>query len=118
MEQVTAWHDGLVKQGRVKAGQALGRRGALVYGANGHGVMDGPFVESQEAVGGYLILRVASLAEATAIARSSPTLPHGITIEVRPLLDECPVFARARQRLNEARFEPALSPSTPRFHER
>lgn len=97
MDQVIAWFEGLKEQGRVKAGQPLGHQGKLVSGKKGQGrtVADGPFAESKEAVGGYLLVRANSLEEATAIARSNPTLDHGITIEVRPVLEECPIFQRA-----------------------
>jgi hypothetical protein len=57
-------------------------------------VVDGPFAESKEAVGGYLVLLADDLNEAVEIARSMPTLKYGITVEVRPILAECPIFQR------------------------
>jgi hypothetical protein len=98
MATVTAWFDGLREQGKVKAGQPLGAQGRIISASKGR-VADGPFVESKEAVGGYLILQNTDLDQATAIARSCPTVEWGITIEVRPLLDECPIFKRAKERL-------------------
>ena len=50
-------------------------------------------------IGGYLMLDVETLDEALAIAKSYPCLQYDITIEVRPLLNECPCFTRARERL-------------------
>jgi len=100
LDDVMAWHDDLAKRGRIKAGQPLARRGTVVTGAKGRGITDGPFVETKEGIGGYLILRAESLDEAVAIAKSSPTLPYDIAVEVRPLLDDCPCYERARQRLN------------------
>ena len=99
MGKAMAWFDGLFKSGRVKAGQPLGPEGKTVSGKNAL-VSDGPFAESKEAVGGYLLVQVADEAEAVAIAKSSPMLEFGVTIEVRPVLQECPVFQRARQKLN------------------
>jgi hypothetical protein len=99
MSQVLAWFEGLKEQGRVKAGQPLGPGGRTVSGA-GHGlVADGPFAESKEAVGGYLLLQANTLDEAVAIAKSNPTLEYGVTIEVRPVLEECPIFERAKKQL-------------------
>ena len=46
--------------------------------------MDGPFAESKEAIGGYLMLDVETIEEAIAIAQSSPGLAYGGSIEVRP----------------------------------
>ena len=40
-----------------------------------------------------------TLEEALVIAKSYPCLQYDITIEVRPVLTECPSFERARQRL-------------------
>ena len=57
-------------------------------------IADGPFAESKEAVGGYLVLVADDLDEAIEIARSIPTLEYGVTVEVRPLLAECPIFRR------------------------
>lgn len=102
LDDVMAWYEDLAKSGRVKAGQPLARSGKVISGAQGRGVTDGPFVESKEGIGGYMILLAESEADAVAVAKSSPTLFHGITIEVRPLLDDCPCFERARRRLNLA----------------
>jgi hypothetical protein len=99
MGKAMAWFDGLHKTGRIKAGQPLGPEGKVVTGKAGV-VSDGPFAEAKEVVGGYLVLQVADEAEAVAIARSNPMLELGMTIEVRPVLQECPVFQRARQKLN------------------
>ncbi len=100
LDSTTAWLDRLTKSGRIKAGQPLARQGTVVSGTKGKGVTDGPFVESKEGIAGYLVLRVENEAEAVAIAKSMPTLLYGISAEVRPLLDQCPCFERARQKLN------------------
>jgi len=97
MGQVMAWFESLQQQGKVKAGQPLGREGKLVSGKK-RVVADGPFAESKEAVGGYLVLQVDDQAEAVAIAKSCPTLDHGISIEVRPVAEECPIFQRMKKR--------------------
>lgn len=102
MDQVMAWFEGLKQQGQVKAGQPLAAEGRMVSGQNGRLVADGPFAESKEVVGGYLLLQVEDLQAATMVAQSCPTLEYGITIEVRPVLEECPVFERARERLAQA----------------
>lgn len=99
MDRVMAWIEGLQRQGIVKAGQPLGRTGRTVSGGNGRRVVsDGPFAESKEAVGGYLVLQVKELDEAVAIAKACPTLDYGIDIEVRPVLEECPCYQRIRER--------------------
>jgi hypothetical protein len=63
--------------------------------------MDGPFAESKEAIGGYLVLDVETIEEAIAIAQSSPGLAYGGSIEVRPVAEECPMDVRARELAQE-----------------
>ena len=72
-----------------------------VSGKNGRFVTDGPFAESKEAVGGYLVLDVETIEEAIAIAQSSPGLAYGGAIEVRPVAEECPLDIRARELARE-----------------
>jgi hypothetical protein len=101
MNQNKAWFERLTAQGKAKPGRALERRGAIVSGTNGRFVTDGPFAESKEAIGGYLVLDVETIEEAIAIAQSSPGLAYGGSIEVRPLAEECPLDARARELARE-----------------
>jgi hypothetical protein len=102
MSQVMTWFEGLKQQGKVKAGQPLSEVGRTVSGEKGRMVSDGPFAESKEAVGGYLLLEADSLEEVVAIVKQSPTLDYGVIIEIRPVLEECPIFQRARERLANA----------------
>ncbi len=96
MGHCKAWFEQLSEQGKVRGGQPLGREGAVVS-MRGRAVADGPFAESKEAIGGYLLLQVDTLEEAVAIAKTNPTLVYGTTVEVRPVLEECPMNSRARQ---------------------
>ncbi len=99
--QNRAWFERLTAQGKAKPGRALERTGVTVSGNNGRFVMDGPFAESKEAIGGYLTLDVATIEEAIAIAQSSPGLAYGGSIEIRPLAEECPLDIRARELARE-----------------
>lgn len=99
MDDMTNWMKRMVAEGRVQGGQPLGHEGRLVSGAAGARTVDGPFVETKETVGGFLTVRAASLEEAVAIAKGYPGLHHGVRVEVRPLLEVCPCFQRAQQRL-------------------
>jgi hypothetical protein len=47
-------------------------------------VLDGPYAESKEQLGGYHIIEVADLDSAIAWATRSPTALHGV-VEVRPM---------------------------------
>jgi hypothetical protein len=96
MGQMMAWFDALQSQGKVKGGQPLQRVGKVI---SAKGVSDGPFAESKEEIGGYLLLDVPTMEEAVKIAEAYPGFRYGITVEVRPTLVECPCFARANKRL-------------------
>jgi hypothetical protein len=99
MQQVSdrwmAWFKRLTEQGRAIAGNPLEPTGKMVSGKNGRVVADGPFAESKEAIGGYFLLKVNSLDEAVAIAQECPGLPYGAKVEVRPVMDQCPLSGEA-----------------------
>lgn len=89
--QWMAWFKRLTDEGVAIAGNPLDDEGKVVSGRNGKTISDGPFAESKEAIGGYFLLQVNSLDEAVAIAKQCPGLPHGAVIEVRHIIDKCPL---------------------------
>ena len=95
MDRFMDWAQGLISSGKVRGGQALARTGVTV---TRRGVADGPFPETKEAIGGYSILAVDTLAEAIEIAKTAPFLDFEGSVEVREMLDECPVFKRIHER--------------------
>jgi hypothetical protein len=107
MQQWNAWYDGLAAAGKVEHGHPLEPQGRVVAGARGERVTDGPFAEATEGIGGYFFLMVRDLEEATAIARQCPSLPHGMSVEVRPIAAACPALGvHGRSRRN---VEPAVA---------
>jgi len=86
LEQWNAWYDGLAAQGKVQHGEPLEPGGRVVRQQR---VTDGPYAESKEAVGGFFLLTVADLEEATAIAQRCPSLHLGMSVEVRPIAGAC-----------------------------
>ena len=78
----------------------------MISGTNGRFVLDGPFAESKEAVGGYLVLQADNLNEAVEIARANPALRYGVSVEVRPIVAECPIFARHPDLFDAPKSEP------------
>ncbi len=99
LTQWNAWYDGLASAGKLQQGHPLEPKGRIVSGPNGVRVVDGPFAESKEAVGGFFYLTVDSLDEATDIARQCPSLrlDLGISIEVRPVAECCPHLHGSRE---------------------
>jgi len=82
------WYDALSANGRCTGGQSLEESGKVVRDESRH-VTDGPYAEAKESVAGYFVLNVSSIDEAVEIAKMCPALPHGISVEVRQLLDRC-----------------------------
>jgi|SRR5262245_13425680 len=114
MDKLMAWFEELNERGKIKGAQPLGGQGRMIAGTDSRFVVDGPFTETKEAVGGYLVLQADSFGEALEIGRGNPALRYGVSIEVRPILAECPIFARhpelvRRVKESATQAEPALA---------
>lgn len=81
IDRFYAWHDLLVRDGRMKSGQRLAREGRRV---TRDFVTDGPFTETKEVVGGYWFVYAASLDDAARLMSANPCLAYGLELEVRP----------------------------------
>jgi hypothetical protein len=90
--QWMAWFKRLGEQGKLTAGSPLERSGKVVSGKNGRVVSDRPFAEAKEAIGGYFLLQVDTMDEAVAIAKECPGLPYGAKVEVRQVMEQCPII--------------------------
>ncbi len=97
-----AWYDGLAAQGKAVEGQPLELETRMVSGAGGSRIVDGPFAEAKEAIGGYVKLLVSGLEEATEIAQRHPGLAYGLIIEVRSLTASCHLGVTAGNQANRA----------------
>jgi hypothetical protein len=102
MSRWNAWYDGLAAQGKAVEGQPLELATRIVLGPGGERVIDGPFAETKEAIGGYVKLIASSLEEATQIAQRHPGLAYGLRIEVRQLTDTCHLGVSAGQHASTA----------------
>ncbi len=97
-----AWYDGLAAQGKAVEGQPLELETRTISGIGGSRVVDGPFAEAKEAIGGYVKLLVSGLEEATEIARRHPGLEYGLIIEVRSMTPSCHLGVTGSHRAPEA----------------
>ena len=93
-DQWMAWFNRLTEQGKAVAGNPLEREGKVISAKNGR-VVDGPFAESKESIGGYFLLKVNTLDEAVVIAKQCPGLAYGAVVEVRPVAERCPMSSDA-----------------------
>src|SRR5262245_44967366 len=83
IDRFYVWLERLVDEGKMKTGQRLGTGGKIV--SKKHVIMDGPFGEAKELVGGYWFIVAGSLEEAAEIASGSPCLDCGLVYEIRPI---------------------------------
>ena len=49
-------------------------------------MVDGPFVDTKEQLGGYYLIECANETEALKWAKLAPTMMHGGGVELRPLM--------------------------------
>jgi hypothetical protein len=76
------WFDEQAAAGVFKGGSRLGTGCRLVTRER---VLDGPFTEAKEIIGGYWFIVADSLDEAARIAAKNPCLACGLSYEIRPL---------------------------------
>lgn len=82
-----AYAEALTKAGALKASGRLGPSSSSTQVRVVDGkpsVLDGPFIESKEQLGGYFLIDVADLDAAISWAARCPGAGHGV-IEVRPM---------------------------------
>jgi len=87
MAAYTAYSEALTKAGVLRGMNRLGPSSAATTVREVDGkprVLDGPFVDSKEQLGGYFIIDVANLDAAISWAARCPATNHGV-VEVRPL---------------------------------
>ncbi len=89
LDRWNAWVDEMGATGKLAAGEPLESARRVVSGSRGERVVDGPFAEAKEVVGGFFLLANTSLDEATALAQRCPNLPYGMSIELRPIAGAC-----------------------------
>jgi hypothetical protein len=86
-EQIERWFDEYGRAGKIVAGHELQgpHTATSVRFKDGKPmVVDGPFIEAKEVIGGYAVLEVADLDEALKIAK---TWPGQTSVEIRPIVD-------------------------------
>ena len=65
-------------------GQPLERTGKVVRGQNA--VVDGPYTEAKDLVGGYTIVEAKDIDQAAELSLGCPILAGGGSVEVRPVM--------------------------------
>jgi len=76
------WMESLAAQGKLNGGQPLNQEGKVIAGT-AKKVMDGPFMEGKEIIGGYLLIKANDLNEATETSKGCPIFEHDGIVEIR-----------------------------------
>jgi hypothetical protein len=76
------WIGGIAAQGKLISTEALYPTGKMMSGS-GNVITDGPYAESKEIVGGFMLLHATDFDEATQLSQGCPMFSVGGTVEVR-----------------------------------
>ena len=86
MQKWIAWMKDLGEQGHLKdRGNPLERGGKVVKGKQ-KTVTDGPYAETKDIVGGYMLIEAKDISEAVEISKGCPVFETGGMVEVRPVM--------------------------------
>jgi hypothetical protein len=86
MQKWMDWYKDLTEKGHmVDRGQPLEPGGKVVQ-AGTRTVVDGPFAEAKDLVGGFTIIQADDIDQAAELAKGCPVLDRGGHVEVRPVL--------------------------------
>jgi len=83
MNNWMTWMKGLKKSKQLTLGHPLQDGGKLLSGPKGKNVV--PFSDTPDSIGGYLLIKAKSQADATKIAKGCPIFNNGGTVELRPI---------------------------------
>lgn len=91
-QQIYAWftdHDAQISDGGAELQPASTATTVRASDRGGQPVVvDGPFTEAKETIGGFSIIDVPDLDAAIALARTWPSLQFpGVAVEIRPIVD-------------------------------
>jgi hypothetical protein len=80
------WMNGIALQGKLIGGQPLFPSGKVVKGP-AKKLIDGPFIEGKDVVGGYLLIRATDMQDAVEISKGCPALTSADgSVEIREIM--------------------------------
>ncbi len=87
IEEYTGWRNKVAAEGRLVAGNKLKDEGGRQLSSNDgkFRVLDGPYAEAKEVMGGYFIIKAANYDEAVEISKGCPHLKYGGRIDLREI---------------------------------
>lgn len=86
IQRYSAWAQKLRAAGKLVSAEKLqDNTGMLLSRTKGQIVVDGPFAETKETIGGYFIIDAVDMDEAIEISKDCPTLSEGGLVELREI---------------------------------
>ncbi len=86
VQKYQEWSEKMGAAGKLTGGNKLANdAGKVLRGTDNVSVVDGPFAETKEVIGGYFILEAKDYAEAAELSKSCPHLAFGGKIELRQI---------------------------------
>ncbi|MBS1689720.1 MAG: hypothetical protein JSS96_13410 [Bacteroidetes bacterium] len=80
------WLKDLSDKGHVKSlGDPLQPTGKVVNGPTKKQIIDGPFAEAKDVIGGYSIIVAHDIEQATELSLGCPIFEDGGSVEIRPI---------------------------------
>jgi hypothetical protein len=88
VEEYVTWARKLRAENRMLDGNELKAGGKILRGIGADArVLDGPFTETKEEIGGYFLIEARDESEAIEISRECPGLRRGGAVELREIVD-------------------------------
>jgi len=84
MQRWGEWMKDLTTKGHFKGGQPLDRTGVVVDRKKS--IIDGPYAEAKDVVGGFMVIECQDIAEASELSKGCPIFQNGGFVEVRPVM--------------------------------
>jgi len=78
------WMDEMASKGKLNGGQPLTTEGKTINGKSKK-VLDGPFAEGKEIVGGYLLIKANDFNDAVELSQACPIFDDGGSVEIREI---------------------------------
>ena len=84
IQDYTKWVEEMAKTGNYVSGDPLVPEGRYILSDKVQS--DGPFIESKEAISGYVIIKATDIDQAVGLAQKCPVFKFGGVLELRPIM--------------------------------
>ncbi|NIS49627.1 MAG: transcription initiation protein [Gammaproteobacteria bacterium] len=88
-EKYDDWVEGIRNKDKLRGARRLQDAVRHRIDAQNGKVIDGPFAETKETIGGFFLVECQEVEEAMRLAKQCPVLLHGGSVEVRQIEDDC-----------------------------